>query len=106
MGVATGGVMGFVKKRSVPSLLAGLSFGGLAAFGAYDASENPETPYVGAAVAGLLGTAMGARALKSKSFMPAGAVSVLCLLCWLNTALQSTKERWVKWKSENTLYRI
>ena len=162
--VATGGLMGFVKKRwttllltltsflllsiywkrtwslalsrSVPSLLAGVTFGGLAAFGAYDvrkaylevmpfasvtlrpytwweccyltsfvdncycqASENPETPYVGAAVAGLLGTAMGARyiiwewvlwklfgqflalrrALKSKSFMPAGAVSILSI---------------------------
>merc|ERR1711990_487468 len=76
---ATGGIMGFVKKRSVPSLLAGLTFGGLASFGAYDASENPDTPYVGAAVAGLLGTAMGTRALKSKSFMPAGAVSLLSL---------------------------
>jgi len=77
--VATGGIMGFVKKRSLPSLLAGVTFGGLAAFGAYDASENPDTPYVGAAVSGLLGTAMGARALKSKSFMPAGAVSILSL---------------------------
>jgi uncharacterized membrane protein (UPF0136 family) len=33
--VAAGGAMGYVKKRSVPSLVAGLTFGGLAAAGAY-----------------------------------------------------------------------
>lgn len=33
--VAAGGSMGYVKKRSVPSLVAGLAFGGLAAVGAY-----------------------------------------------------------------------
>ena len=32
--VAAGGAMGYVKKRSVPSLVAGLAFGSLAAFGA------------------------------------------------------------------------
>ena len=33
--VAAGGAMGYVKKRSVPSLVAGLAFGGLAMAGAY-----------------------------------------------------------------------
>ena len=33
--VAAGGAMGYVKKRSVPSLMAGLVFGGLAMAGAY-----------------------------------------------------------------------
>ena len=32
--VAAGGAMGYVKKRSVPSLVAGLAFGGLVAIGA------------------------------------------------------------------------
>ena len=32
--VAAGGAMGYVKKRSVPSLVAGLAFGSLAALGA------------------------------------------------------------------------
>jgi len=77
--VAAGGLMGFVKKRSVPSLAAGLTFGGLAAFGAYDATENPESPYVGLSVSGVLGAAMGARALKTRSVMPAGLVSLLSL---------------------------
>ena len=33
--VALGGIMGYVKKRSVPSLVAGVAFGSLALFGAY-----------------------------------------------------------------------
>ena len=36
--VAAGGAMGYVKKRSLPSLVAGLAFGGLAAGGAYHVS--------------------------------------------------------------------
>ena len=36
--VAAGGAMGYVKKRSVPSLVAGLAFGSLAAVGAYHVS--------------------------------------------------------------------
>ena len=36
--VAGGGAMGYVKKRSVPSLVAGLAFGSLAAAGAYHVS--------------------------------------------------------------------
>ena len=38
--VAAGGAMGFVKKRSVPSLVAGLAFGGLAMAGAYHVREH------------------------------------------------------------------
>ena len=33
--VALGGAMGYVKKRSIPSLIAGVTFGSLAAYGAY-----------------------------------------------------------------------
>ena len=33
--VALGGIMGYVKKRSIPSLVAGVAFGSLALFGAY-----------------------------------------------------------------------
>ena len=38
--VAAGGAMGYVKKRSVPSLVAGLAFGGLAVVGAYHVRKN------------------------------------------------------------------
>ena len=33
--VALGGIMGYAKKRSVPSLVAGVAFGSLALYGAY-----------------------------------------------------------------------
>ena len=33
--VALGGAMGYIKKKSVPSLVAGLAFGSLAVYGAY-----------------------------------------------------------------------
>jgi len=63
--VAAGGGMGYVKKRSVPSLVAGLAFGGLAAVGAYHASSHPDTPYIGAGVSAALAGVMGSRAAKS-----------------------------------------
>jgi len=77
--VAAGGAMGYVKKRSVPSLVAGLTFGGLAAAGAYHASANPDTPYVGAGVSAVLGGVMGARAAKSGALMPGGLIALLAL---------------------------
>jgi len=77
--VAGGGAMGYVKKRSLPSLVAGLTFGGLAAAGAYHASQNPDNPIVGAGVSGLLGTVMGARAVRSGALMPAGLIAVMAL---------------------------
>ena len=36
--VALGGLMGYLKKKSVPSLMAGVAFGSLAMFGAYSVS--------------------------------------------------------------------
>ncbi|KAL1435736.1 hypothetical protein MTO96_010521 [Rhipicephalus appendiculatus] len=39
--VALGGVIGYVKAGSIPSLMAGLVFGGLALIGAYQTSQDP-----------------------------------------------------------------
>jgi len=77
--VAAGGSMGYVKKRSVPSLVAGLAFGSLAAVGAYHASSHPDTPYIGAGVSATLAGVMGSRAAKSGVMMPGGLIALLAL---------------------------
>lgn len=77
--VAAGGIMGFVKKRSVPSLAAGLVFGSLACAGAYHATQNPGKPYVGAGVSALLTGVMGARSVKSGQMIPGGVIALVSL---------------------------
>ncbi|CAB4069186.1 TBX18 [Lepeophtheirus salmonis] len=60
--VAFGGIMGFVKKGSIPSMAAGIVFGTAAAFGAYRFSSSPKK-------------------LPCRSgLMPAGVVAVLSFL--------------------------
>ncbi|KAJ7407083.1 Transmembrane protein 14C [Pitangus sulphuratus] len=44
--VAAGGVVGYAKAGSVPSLAAGLLFGGLAGLGAYQQSKDPKNVWL------------------------------------------------------------
>uniref|UniRef100_A0A8C5XVQ7 Transmembrane protein 14C n=1 Tax=Microcebus murinus TaxID=30608 RepID=A0A8C5XVQ7_MICMU len=44
--VASGGIVGYAKAGSVPSLAAGLLFGGLAGLGAYQLSQDPRNIWV------------------------------------------------------------
>merc|ERR1712179_249525 len=78
--VATGGVIGFFKKGSVPSLAAGLSFGGLLAMGAFQMSSDPRNIGVALATSTFLGGVMGFRAFQTGKFMPTGLVAVVSLL--------------------------
>ncbi|XP_077410961.1 transmembrane protein 14C isoform X2 [Vanacampus margaritifer] len=71
--VASGGVIGYVKAGSVPSLAAGLLFGGLAGVGAYQISNDPTT-------SGALTGVMGKRFYGSRKFMPAGLIAGASLL--------------------------
>uniref|UniRef100_A0A4W4GB27 Transmembrane protein 14C n=1 Tax=Electrophorus electricus TaxID=8005 RepID=A0A4W4GB27_ELEEL len=73
--VASGGVMGYVKAGSVPSLAAGLLFGGLAGFGAYQVSQDPQNIWVSLVTSGTLGAIMGKRFYSSRKIMPAGVVA-------------------------------
>ncbi|XP_058497428.1 transmembrane protein 14C isoform X1 [Solea solea] len=73
--VASGGVVGYVKAGSVPSLAAGLLFGGLAGFGAYQISNDPKNVWVSLATSGALAGVMGKRFYGSRKFMPAGLVA-------------------------------
>ena len=75
--VATGGVIGYASKGSIPSLVAGLTFGGVLGVGAYMTSVNPNNYYLTAGTSAVLGSVMGYRFYNSGKFMPAG---LLCLL--------------------------
>ncbi|KPP56886.1 transmembrane protein 14C-like [Scleropages formosus] len=78
--VASGGVLGYVKAGSVPSLAAGLLFGGLAGFGAYQVSQDPNNIWVSLATSGTLAGIMGMRFFKSRKLMPAGIIAGTSLL--------------------------
>ncbi|XP_077365164.1 transmembrane protein 14C [Festucalex cinctus] len=78
--VASGGVIGYVKAGSVPSLAAGLLFGGLAGVGAYQISNDPNNIWVSLATSGALTGVMGKRFYGSRKFMPAGLIAGASLL--------------------------
>ncbi|XP_008276162.1 transmembrane protein 14C isoform X1 [Stegastes partitus] len=78
--VASGGVIGYLKAGSVPSLGAGLLFGGLAGFGAYQISNDPNDIWVSLATSGALSAVMGKRFYGSRKFMPAGLMAGASLL--------------------------
>ncbi|CAO2595838.1 Transmembrane protein 14C [Lemmus lemmus] len=73
--VATGGIIGYAKAGSVPSLAAGLFFGGLAGLGAYQLSQDPRNVWVFLATSGTLAGIMGMRFYNSGKFMPAGLIA-------------------------------
>uniref|UniRef100_A0A8C6EJX7 Transmembrane protein 14C n=1 Tax=Microcebus murinus TaxID=30608 RepID=A0A8C6EJX7_MICMU len=60
---------------SVPSLAAGLLFGGLAGLGAYQLSQDPRNIWVFLATSGTLAGIMGMRFYHSGKFMPAGLIA-------------------------------
>uniref|UniRef100_A0A1I7XZM7 Transmembrane protein 14C n=1 Tax=Steinernema glaseri TaxID=37863 RepID=A0A1I7XZM7_9BILA len=72
--VLTGGLIGYLKAGSIPSLVAGVVSGLLAGYGAY--TEN-NALLLG--VSGVLGGIMGKRFLNSGKLMPAGIICVLSL---------------------------
>nr|XP_031543959.1 transmembrane protein 14C isoform X1 [Vicugna pacos] len=73
--VASGGIIGYAKAGSVPSLAAGLFFGGLAGLGAYQLSQDPRNIWVFLATSGTLAGIMGMRFYHSGKFMPAGLIA-------------------------------
>ena len=77
--VATGGVIGYAKAGSVPSLVAGLAFGGILGVGAYLTSVNANNYYLTAGTSAVLGCFMGYRFYHSGRFMPAGLICLLSL---------------------------
>ena len=77
--VAVGGAVGYLKKGSVPSLAAGLTFGGLLIGSGVLISkgESFQGHALASGVTGLMTLAMGQRFLSTGKFMPAGMVASL-----------------------------
>lgn len=92
--LAVGGVMGYVKKGSKPSLIAGLVSAVLAVAAAVVVGTSPQAGLLGGAVlAMLLLGFFGPRFLKGRKFMPAGLmtiVSVIVVVACLAAALPAT----------------
>ncbi|XP_044311564.1 transmembrane protein 14C-like [Varanus komodoensis] len=78
--VASGGIVGYAKAGSVPSLAAGLLFGGLAGLGAYKQSQDPKDIWLSLFASGTLTAVMGMRFYNSRKFMPAGLIAGASLL--------------------------
>ncbi|XP_057314840.1 transmembrane protein 14C-like [Hydractinia symbiolongicarpus] len=79
--VLLGGVTGYLKRGSIPSLAAGVIFSLIFAYGATQTSKDPKNIWVVLIASIVLLLAMGSRYHKSGKFMPAGFV---CLLSALN----------------------
>ncbi|XP_063218297.1 transmembrane protein 14C [Bacillus rossius redtenbacheri] len=84
--VAAGGVVGYVKAGSLPSLGAGLLFGGLLGYGAFQTSQNPNNYYLLLGTSAVLGGVMGMRFYNSGKIMPAGLITVLSVAMVLRLA--------------------
>jgi len=77
--VAAGGVAGYVKAGSVPSLIAGMTCGAILGFGAYQTSVDPNNYVLSLVASGGLAGLMGSRWYRSGKFMPAGLVTILSI---------------------------
>ena len=78
--VIIGGAMGYIKKGSTPSLVAGLTFGSLFLGSAYMIAKTDsqyQAHLLASGTGGVMALGMGQRFLKTGKFMPAGLVAVL-----------------------------
>jgi len=77
--VAVGGAVGYFKKGSVPSLVAGLTFGGLLVGSGVliTKGESYQGHALASGVTGVMTLAMAQRFFSTGKFMPAGMVATL-----------------------------
>uniref|UniRef100_A0A9L0R9I2 Transmembrane protein 14A n=1 Tax=Equus caballus TaxID=9796 RepID=A0A9L0R9I2_HORSE len=78
--VTFGSILGYKRRGGIPSLIAGLFVGFLAAYGAYRVSNDKRDVKLSLFTAFFLATIMGVRFKRSKKIMPAGLVAGLSLL--------------------------
>ena len=75
--VTFGGIMGYARKGSLPSLIMGLASGLILFYAAYQVSLSPQNATLGFIVCAFLAIMMGYRFFQSGAFMPAGLVAGL-----------------------------
>ncbi|OXU23474.1 hypothetical protein TSAR_006002 [Trichomalopsis sarcophagae] len=75
--VAAGGIMGYVKSHSIPSLGAGLLFGSILGYGAFQSSQDPQNYGVILGSSAALGGIMGYRFYNTGKIMPAGLIAAI-----------------------------
>ncbi|XP_066926488.1 transmembrane protein 14 homolog [Clytia hemisphaerica] len=75
--VLLGGIIGYAKKGSIPSLAAGVVFSAILAYGASRSSANSRDVGVLLVASLILAFVMGSRFFKTGKFMPAGLVFIL-----------------------------
>ncbi|KAH8300103.1 hypothetical protein KR044_009811 [Drosophila immigrans] len=89
--VAAGGIMGYAKAGSVPSLGAGLAFGALLGYGAHMNSQDPPRPLLQLGTSLFLAGLMGARWNRSGKLMPAGMVCMLSVAALVKNLIQNSR---------------
>ncbi|KAF4090001.1 hypothetical protein AMELA_G00044720 [Ameiurus melas] len=75
-----GGFMGYKRKGSLVSLIAGLLFGGISAYGAFRITMDPQDKWTSLTASGALAVVMGLRFKNSGKLMPAGIIAGLSLM--------------------------
>jgi uncharacterized membrane protein (UPF0136 family) len=90
--VLAGGLMGYRKARSLPSLIAGLAFGSASVVSGLYLWHGERMGLTAAVVlAATLLVLMGIRFAKSRKFMPAGLVAILSLVAAIVFAIELGK---------------
>ncbi|CAL1540856.1 unnamed protein product [Lymnaea stagnalis] len=87
--IAAGGIIGYVKAGSVPSLAMGVACGTLMMYGAYQMGQDPKNITVSLVTSAVLTGVMGYRFSNSGKFMPAGLVGALSLLMVLRLSYRA-----------------
>ena len=87
--VLAGGLMGWVKAKSKPSLFSGFIFGVLLILEGYRIRQGFASGVTQASLAtGLLAVIMGTRFIATKKFMPAGLMTILSLAVLITLLLR------------------
>ena len=83
-----GGTIGFLKRKSVMSLVASSLIGSSFVYSSYLIGNNDRNGVLVALIASIvLSIAMGIRFLKGKKFMPAGLVTLLGIVALIRNIL-------------------